>query len=123
MATKAETEVTIHSPGVNGRADVGLAQDRQVADYLPLVRRICNRYKHSGEPLEDLVQVGTIGLIKVNEKFDPDRGSHFVSYAVPVIVGEIKTISATTAGRSRSQGNYKSRSRTWSGPEIASVRC
>ena len=90
MATKAETEVTIHSPGVNGRADVGPAQDRQVADYLPLVRRICNRYKHSGEPLEDLVQVGTIGLIKANEKFDPDRGSHFVSYAVPVIVGEIK---------------------------------
>ena len=90
MATKGETNVTIHSPVVSPRTDNGLAGDRQVADYLPLVRRICNRFKHSGEPLEDLVQVGTIGLIKANEKFDPDRGSHFVSFAVPVIVGEIK---------------------------------
>ena len=64
-------------------------RERLVIDYLPLVRRLCRRFDRSGEPLDDLMQVGTIGLLKAIKKFDPKLGS-FVSYAIPVIVGEIK---------------------------------
>jgi len=55
-----------------------------------LVHRLCRRFMGSGEPLEDLVQVGSIGLLKAVQKFDPSRGVRFTTYAVPVIVGEIK---------------------------------
>ena len=65
-------------------------RDDLVGKYLPLVRSLCRRFTHSGEPLEDLVQVGTIGLLKAIQKFDPDRGTRFKSFAIPVIVGEIK---------------------------------
>jgi len=67
-----------------------IAQERLVKGHLALVRRLCNRFRHSGEPLEDLIQVGTIGLLKAIEKYDPSRGSHFVAFAVPEIVGEVK---------------------------------
>ena len=66
------------------------ARERLVLDYLPLVRRLCRRFYRSGEPLDDLMQVGTIGLLKAINKFDPELGTKFVSYAIPVIVGEIK---------------------------------
>lgn len=64
--------------------------ERLVVDHLPLVRRLCRRFDRSGEPLDDLMQGGTIGLLKAIKKYDPQRGSNFVSFAVPVIVGEIK---------------------------------
>ncbi len=57
---------------------------------LGLVRRVCGRYRNSGEPLEDLVQVGSVGLIKAANKYDPELGNNFAAYAIPVIVGEIK---------------------------------
>ena len=66
------------------------ARDHLVTAYLPLVRRLCRKFIHSGEPLEDLVQVGTIGLLKAIEKFDSERGTRFAVFAIPVIVGEIK---------------------------------
>ena len=66
------------------------ARDRLVADHLPLVRRICQRFSYLGEPMEDLVQIGAIGLLKAIRKYDPDRGSVLVAFAIPVIVGEIK---------------------------------
>jgi len=65
-------------------------RDRLVSDHLPLVGRLCRRFAHLGEPLEDLVQVGTIGLLKAINKYDRRRGNIFVAFAVPVIVGEIK---------------------------------
>ena len=71
-------------------ARTGAARDRLVAQHLPLVRRLSYRFSHSGEPLEDLVQVGSLGLLKAIEKYDPQRGSPFTAYAVPLIVGEIK---------------------------------
>jgi RNA polymerase sigma-B factor len=61
-----------------------------VAHHLPLVHRLCRKFSHSGEPLEDLVQVGALGLIKAIEKYEPQRGTPFKSFAIPVIVGEIK---------------------------------
>lgn len=66
------------------------ARDQLVLDHLALVRRLCRRFSYSGEPLDDLIQVGTIGLLKAIKKFDPQLGSNFISFAVPVIVGEVK---------------------------------
>ena len=66
------------------------ARDRLVEQHLPLVRSLARRYAGRGEPLEDLVQVGSIGLIKAVDRFDVDRGVEFTSYAVPTIVGEIR---------------------------------
>ena len=65
-------------------------RDRLIAGYIPLVHRLCRRFRDCGEAQEDLVQVGCIGLLKATKKFDPDRGVSFITYAVPVIVGEIK---------------------------------
>ena len=67
-------------------------QDRNdlVTRNLGLVRRLCGKYRNSGEPMEDLVQVGSIGLLKAAAKYDPELGSSFAAYAIPVIVGEIK---------------------------------
>jgi len=66
------------------------ARERLVEDNLALVRRLCGRFNHSGQPLEDLIQVGAIGLLKAIEKYDPARGDNFVAFAVPEILGEIK---------------------------------
>jgi RNA polymerase sigma-B factor len=69
--------------------DLG-ARDRLIEDYLPLVRRIARQHAGRGEPLEDLVQVGSIGLINAIDRFDLDRGVDLAAYAIPSIVGEIK---------------------------------
>ena len=64
--------------------------DRIVDRYMPLVRSLASRYAGRGEPLEDLVQVGSIGLLLAIERFDTERGVQFTTYAVPTIVGEIQ---------------------------------
>jgi RNA polymerase sigma-B factor len=66
------------------------ARERLIELYLPLVRTLARRYAHCGERLEDLVQVGSIGLIEAIDRFDPERGSNLVSFAIPTITGEIK---------------------------------
>ncbi|MFN8169034.1 MAG: RNA polymerase sigma factor SigF [Candidatus Nanopelagicales bacterium] len=66
------------------------ARDELVTIHLPLVQYLARRFRDRGEPLEDLVQVGTIGLIKAVDRFDPERGVEFSTYATPTIVGEIK---------------------------------
>ena len=65
------------------------ARDELVVEYLGLVRSLARRYARGSEPLEDLVQVGSIGLVKALDRFDPERGD-FAAYAVPTIVGELK---------------------------------
>jgi RNA polymerase sigma-B factor len=72
------------------RAGDDSARDQLVEQYLPLVRNIASRYSGRGEPLEDLIQVGSIGLVLAIERFDVDRGVKFTTYAVPTIVGEIQ---------------------------------
>ncbi len=57
---------------------------------LPLVRSIARRYARRGEPLDDLVQVGSVGLLKAIDRFDPDRGVPFGAFAAPTITGEIR---------------------------------
>lgn len=58
--------------------------------HLPLVDHCARRFANRGEPLDDLVQVGTIGLIKSVDRFDTERGVEFSTYATPTIIGEIK---------------------------------
>ena len=66
------------------------ARDDLVHLHLPLVEHCARRFRNRGEPFEDLVQVGTIGLLKSIDRFDSDRGVEFSTYATPTIIGEIK---------------------------------
>jgi RNA polymerase sigma-B factor len=66
------------------------AREQLVERLLPLARRMARRYRRSDEPLEDLVQVATLGLIKAIDRFDPARETAFSSYAVPTMLGELK---------------------------------
>jgi RNA polymerase sigma-B factor len=66
------------------------ARDGLVTLHLPLVEHCARRFRNRGEPFEDLVQVGTIGLIKSIDRFDSARGVEFSTYATPTIIGEIK---------------------------------
>lgn len=65
-------------------------RDEAISAYTPLARRAAVKFQRRGEELEDLVQVALIGLIKAIDRFDPERGVHFVHYAVPTMVGELK---------------------------------
>ena len=67
-----------------------VARDHLVDELMPLVRSLARRYAGRGEPLEDLVQVGAIGLIKAIDRFDLERGVELSTYAVPTILGEIR---------------------------------
>jgi RNA polymerase sigma-B factor len=65
-------------------------RDTLVELHLPLVEHLARRFRNRGEPLDDLIQVATIGLIKSVDRFEVDRGVEFSTYATPTIVGEIK---------------------------------
>ncbi|MDN5745483.1 MAG: RNA polymerase sigma factor SigF [Nocardioidaceae bacterium] len=71
-------------------ADRTNAREALVRLHLPLVEHCARRFRNRGEPYEDLVQVGTIGLIKTVDRFDLERGVEFSTYATPTIIGEIK---------------------------------
>jgi RNA polymerase sigma-B factor len=58
--------------------------------FLPLARRLAGRYRNSHDPFDDLVQVASVGLLGAIDRFDPDRGVSFTSFAVPTILGELK---------------------------------
>ena len=58
--------------------------------HMNLVRFLANKFKNRGEPLDDLIQVGYLGLLKAIDRFDPSRGLEFTTYATPTIMGEIK---------------------------------
>jgi len=66
------------------------AREELATRFVPLARSLALRYQRSGEPLDDLLQVASLGLIKAIDRFDPDREIAFSSYAVPTILGEIK---------------------------------
>ena len=70
--------------------DRATARDDLVRLHLPLVEHCARRFRNRGEPFEDLVQVGTIGLIKSVDRFEAERGVEFSTYATPTIIGEIK---------------------------------
>jgi RNA polymerase sigma-B factor len=66
------------------------ARDELVEQFLPLAESLAQRYRRGAEPLEDLVQVASVGLLKAIDRFDPERGTAFSSFAVPTIAGELK---------------------------------
>lgn len=67
-----------------------LAREQLVKRFLPFARKLALRYVHSREPLDDLVQVASVGLLNAIERFEPGRGKKFTSFAAPTIVGELK---------------------------------
>jgi RNA polymerase sigma-B factor len=66
------------------------ARDQLIEQYMSLVRSLARRYAYRGEQLDDLVQIGAIGLIKAIDRFDLERGVELTTYATPNIIGEIK---------------------------------
>ena len=78
--------------GDDGRTQA--AREALIELHLPLVDHCARRFTQRGEPFEDLVQVGTIGLIKAVDRFDLERGVEFSTYATPTIIGETSALAA-----------------------------
>jgi RNA polymerase sigma-B factor len=74
----------LHDPGDPVDADVVLRR------YMPVARRIAARFRNTGEPFDDLLQVASLGLLKAIRRFDPQRGTMFSSYATPTVLGELR---------------------------------
>jgi RNA polymerase sigma-B factor len=66
------------------------AREALVQRFMPLTRSLARRYDRSSEPFEDLLQVASVGLLKALDRFDPQRGHSFLSFAVPTILGEMR---------------------------------
>jgi RNA polymerase sigma-B factor len=66
------------------------AREALIRRFMPLARNLARRYGRSSEPFEDLLQVASLGLLKALDRFDPERGHAFPSFAVPTILGEMR---------------------------------
>lgn len=73
----------------HGRGETA-ARDQLVERFMPLARSLARRYDRSSEPFEDLLQVASLGLLKALNRFDPERGHSFASFAIPTILGEMR---------------------------------
>jgi RNA polymerase sigma-B factor len=71
----------LHDPG---------AREELIERFMPLAHKLARRYLGAGQPFDDLLQVASLGLIKAVDRFDPGRGTAFVTFAVPTILGELK---------------------------------
>ncbi|BCJ54164.1 hypothetical protein Asp14428_56390 [Actinoplanes sp. NBRC 14428] len=74
----------------SGHPSRAALRDRAIEAWMPLARHLANRYAGRGEPLDDLIQVAVVGLIKAVDRFEADRGVEFAGFAIPTIVGELK---------------------------------
>src|SRR5262249_8770272 len=66
------------------------AREQLVTGHLPVAQHIAHRFSNRGQPVDDLTPVATVGLINAVDRFDPHRGTDFLSFAVPTIVGEVR---------------------------------
>ncbi len=98
MARRASTREPRFVPGVSEESQL-FARDQQgdrvareelVRRFMPLARSLARRYDRSSEPFEDLLQVASLGLLKALDRFDPELGHPFASFAVPTILGEMR---------------------------------
>jgi len=87
--TRATVSQTLRLLEAYNEAGDAQARDELVANYAPLVRRMCKKFRASSEPQEDLFQVGVIGLLRPIEKFDPGYNTSFASFAIPEVLGAI----------------------------------
>jgi RNA polymerase sigma-B factor len=87
MVRNSETRALLERYHRHGDAH---AREELIVQWMPLVRSLARRYAGPRERFDDLFQVGMIGLIKAVDRFDPDRGFEFSTYATPTILGEIK---------------------------------
>jgi RNA polymerase sigma-B factor len=89
--TKDEVrEIFTAYQSATGEAERHKHRERLVSQHIGLVEFLARRFRNRGEPVEDLIQVGTIGLLKAIDRFDLDREVEFSTYATPTIVGELK---------------------------------
>ena len=88
-ARSADLFAQLRADGAD-EAERSRCREELVRLHLPLVEHFARRFLNRGEPFDDLLQVGTIGLIKAIDRFDTERGVEFSTYATPTIVGEIK---------------------------------
>jgi RNA polymerase sigma-B factor len=65
-------------------------RDQAIEAWLPMAKRLARRYVGRGEPMDDLLQTATVGLIKAIDRYDPERGEGFAGYAIPTILGEVR---------------------------------
>ena len=89
------------------------ARDRLAEEMLPLARALAGRYANRGEPLDDLVQVACIGIMKAIDGFDLTREVRFSSYATPTVLGRSSATSATRRGPCASRAACRSCSCAW----------
>jgi RNA polymerase sigma-B factor len=83
------------------------AREELVDRFTPFAGKLAARYTHSREPIEDLMQVASIGLRNAIDRFDPEHGKKFTAFAAPTIVGELKRYFRDTAGRFTSRATSK----------------
>lgn len=81
---EAMAELPADSPE---RADL---REQLVTGHLPIAEHIAQRFSHRGESHDDLLQVATVGLLNAIDRFDPDRGTDFLSFAIPTVMGEVR---------------------------------
>lgn len=67
-----------------------VTRDQIIESYLPAARHVAARFRHRGEPEDDLVQVARVGLIHAVDRFDPSRGRAFLAFAIPTMMGEVR---------------------------------
>ena len=85
----AQTPLRAAAQAGRRATDAG-AREELIVEHLPLVYGLARRYADRGEPLDDLIQEGTLGLIKAADRFDPARGVDFRAFAAPTVLGEIR---------------------------------
>ncbi|MEV0560365.1 RNA polymerase sigma factor SigF [Dactylosporangium sp. NPDC050588] len=90
LETEARALLALLSELPAGSADHDRIRARVIELHLPLAEYLARRFRNRGEPLDDLTQVANVGLIKSVDGYDPARGAVFTSYAIPMIVGELK---------------------------------
>lgn len=87
----SESDVDTNTLALRWREDAdSRARDELFERFLPLARKLAGRYANPHEPMEDLIQVASVGLLGAIDRFDPQRGVRFPSFAIPTILGELK---------------------------------